>query len=194
MKKALNIAARILWFLFVSILIGYSIFLLNARFVLHEQLPMPGGYGHAVVLSGSMEPTISVNDLIIIKKQDSYSEGDIVTYLDEENTLITHRIIGINDTTVTTKGDANNVSDPNFDEERIKGKVIAILPKMGYVITLMQNPLCVVTVVIIAFILLERSYSKEKESKSEDIEAIKAEIEALKAEMSEKDKGDTEDI
>lgn len=185
MKKFLSIIKRLLSFLFISILIGYSIFLVNAKFVLHEQLPMLSGYAHAVVLSGSMEPTIAVNDLIIIKEQTNYNKDDIITYIDDENTLITHRLIKIEDNKVTTKGDANNVLDPTFDKEQIKGKVIAIIPKAGYIIIFMQNPLCVVTVVVIAFILMERSYSKEKETKSEDLEAIKAEIEALKAEMSE---------
>ncbi|MGN0498072.1 MAG: signal peptidase I [Acutalibacteraceae bacterium] len=182
-KNILKITARILWFLLVSILVGYNIFLINAKYVLHDQLPMLAGYGQAVVLSGSMEPTIEVNDFLIIKQQDTYEINDIVTYIDDKNTLITHRIVGLNDSSVKTKGDANNVADAEFDIARIKGKVIAIIPKMGYVVTFLQNPLCVICVVIIAFILLERSYSKEKKKNSTDVEAIKAEINALKTEM-----------
>lgn len=181
MNKILKALGRILWFLFVSVLIGYSAYLLNAKLIMHEQLPMICGTGHAVVLSGSMEPAISINDLVIIQKQDTYQTGDIVTYIDDKNTLITHRITEIDGTTVTVKGDANNAADPEFDISRIKGKVTAIIPKAGYAVKFLQNPVCVITIVIIAFILLERSYRKEEEVKTEDINAIKAEIDKLKA-------------
>ena len=187
MKKFLKIAARMLWFFFVSVLIGHGLFLLNAKLVLHEQLPMIGGFGHAVVLSGSMEPVISVNDLIIIKKQDSYEVDDIITYIDDKNTLVTHRIIEINNSVVKAKGDANNTADTNFDTERIKGKVIAIIPKLGYAVIFLQNPFCIICVVALAFIFLERSYSKEEKDKSNDIASIKAEIEKIKSAIQESD-------
>lgn len=185
-KRILKISARLLCFLFISILIGYNVFLLNAKYVLHDKLPMLGGYGHAVVLSGSMKPAIDENDLLVIHKQDSYEINDIVTYIDYENTPVTHRIIEINGSSVRTQGDANNVPDSEFDVERIKGKVIAIIPKMGYVVDFLQNPLCVICVVTIALILLEHSYSLEKKNKTANVEAIKAEIDALKAEMDNK--------
>ena len=182
MKKILKTAGRIFSFFIISLLIGYSIFLVNAKFVLHEQLPMLGGYGQAVVLSGSMEPAISVNDLLIIQKTDEYEVGDIITFVDSSNDLVTHRIKEINGDEITTKGDANNTCDKPFNIERIKGKVIAIIPKIGYIITFIQNPFCVVCIIIITFILMERSYSKEKKNKDLNIEQIKAEIEALKNE------------
>ncbi len=181
MRKFFKIFIKILWFLFVSVLIGYSVFLLNAKFILHEKLPMIGGVGHAVVLSGSMEPVISVNDLLIIKSQDSYEIDDIITYVDNENMLVTHRIIELNGTTVKVKGDANNAADPEFNYERIKGKVIAIIPKLGYVVVFFQNPLCVICVVVLAFILLERSYAKKEQDATNNLDSIKAEIEKIKS-------------
>lgn len=186
MKNILKITGRIFGFFIISLLIGYSIFLVNAKFVLHEQLPMLGGYGQAVVLSGSMEPAISVNDLLIIQKCDKFETGDIITFVDSSNDLVTHRIIEINGDEITTKGDANNVCDKPFNIERVKGKVIAIIPKIGYIITFIQNPFFVVCIIIITFILMERSYSKEKKKKDLSIEQIKAEIEALKNETEQK--------
>lgn len=190
MKKILKTVVRMLGFLFVSVLIGYCIFLVNAKFVLHEQLPMICGYGNAVVLSGSMEPNISVNDLLIIKKCDDYKVGDIITFVDTHNDLVTHRIIKVNGSEITAQGDANNVSDPIFNIERIKGKVVAVLPQIGYVITFIQNPFCVVCIIIFTFILMEHSYSKEKKNKDTNIESIKAQIDVLKKELETESKSD----
>lgn len=187
MKKVFKFISRFIWFLFVSIIIGYNMFLLNAKLVLHEQLPMLGGYGYAVVLSGSMEPLISVNDLLIIQEQSTYKIDDIVTYVDDENKLITHRLIATDGNSVTAKGDANNVADHDFQTERIRGKVVAIIPKLGYIVVLFQNPICVISVVVLSFILLEYSYSREEKDKSDDTASIKAEIEALKSAMKDTD-------
>lgn len=180
LKKVLKIVVRMFGFLLASLLIGYGVFLVNAKFVLHEPLPMLGGIGQAIVLSGSMEPEISVNDLLIIQKCGNYDEGDIITYIDAKNTLVTHRIIKIDGTEITAKGDANNTCDPVFEEERIKGKVIAIIPKAGYVMNIIQNPMCIFVIIVVTFILAERSYRKEQKKKNQNIENLKAEIEALK--------------
>ena len=44
------------------------------------------------VKSGSMEPAVSLNDLVIIKRGKDVSNNDIVLFEDGEN-LILHRII-----------------------------------------------------------------------------------------------------
>ena len=61
MKKILKYTAKLFGFLIASIMIGYCVFMMNSRLLLHEQLPMIAGYGNAVVLSGSMEPEIIGN-------------------------------------------------------------------------------------------------------------------------------------
>lgn len=182
MKKVFKTAARIFGFLIISIFIGYGIFLMNAKFVLHEHLPMIGGYGNAVVLSGSMEPEISVNDMIIIKQENEYKVNDIITFIDADNSLVTHRIIKISGTEITTQGDANNIRDSSIQIEQVKGKVIAIWPRFGYIITFIQNPFFIITIIVLTLILMERSYTMEKKKKATDIETLKAEIEALKKE------------
>lgn len=181
-KKIFKYAVKILGFLVISIMIGYCVFMMNAKFLLHEQLPMLAGYGNAVVLSGSMEPEFTVNDWLIIHEQESYEVGDIITFIDNDNMLVTHRIIKINDDEIITQGDANNIHDKPISNEQIKGKVIKIVPKLGYIISFIQNPFFIVTIVVLTFILMERSYSKEKAQKSDSIEALKAELEKLKSE------------
>lgn len=183
--KIVKFILRVIGYLFVSLMVGYCLFIMNAKFVLHEQLPMLGGYGNAIVLSGSMSPAIEVNDLLLICKCEDYEVGDIVTYVDEQNMLVTHRLIGKDGETAYTQGDANNVADPPFNMSRIKGKVIKIIPGVGRIVEIIQNPIVVVMVVVAAGFLMHLSYSKETEKKDEKLDAIRAEIEALKAQQEE---------
>lgn len=80
-----------------------------------------------IVASGSMEPTLKVNELILVKSQKEYRIGDIITFYDETlDATTTHRIVDI-DTNgeITTKGDYNNTEDNNkITNEKIIGKVI----------------------------------------------------------------------
>lgn len=80
--------------------------------------------GTLLVCSGSMEPTLGIGDIIIIKKYDNYDIGDIVTYLDD-NILVTHRIIEKKENGFVLKGDNNNVKDKNIiNKSDIQGKMI----------------------------------------------------------------------
>lgn len=80
------------------------------------------------VSSNSMVPKFKKGDFIVIKKQEKYNVGDIITFeVIEENSkyYITHRIVEKNENEFITKGDANNKND-NYKvyENAIKGKVI----------------------------------------------------------------------
>lgn len=76
------------------------------------------GYRVLRVETGSMEPTLHVEDCIIIKSCDpsELSEGDIISFYSEQpdiqGMLVTHRILTVSaDGTFITKGDANPISD-----------------------------------------------------------------------------------
>ena len=185
--KILKFSVRMLCFILVSFLIGGSVFFVNARLVLHKQLPMIGGYGQAVVMSGSMSPTIEVDDLLIIKKCYTYKKGDIITFVDYANDLVTHRIVDINGKEVITKGDANNTTDKPFEQERIQGKVIKTIPKVGKLIGLLQNPAVVVMIVVIFILFMRESHNKAIEENDERLGELRVEIEKLKSEMENED-------
>lgn len=97
------------------------------------------GYHPAVVGSGSMSPTICTGDIVIVKKV-NLSEihvGDIVQYYSDEGYTITHRVIKIEETPngliFVTKGDANDIPDKPFKADRILGKVVFVIPKLGLI-------------------------------------------------------------
>lgn len=84
------------------------------------------GYTYFAITTGSMSPTIDVNDIIVVKLDTTYKENDIITY-QSGNSFITHRIISINDDKFVTKGDANNTEDSEVLRNQIVGKVQLIV-------------------------------------------------------------------
>ncbi len=113
------------------------------------------GFSIAVVASGSMEPEISVDDIIIINEKDTYNKGDIITF-QRENSIITHRIDKKIQSGFITKGDANNVSDKDIvNIEDIFGKVVLIIPSVGKFINYIKTPLGMTAIIFIGIIVLE---------------------------------------
>lgn len=95
--------------------------------------------------SNSMNPTINAGSITIIKKFPSYDIGDIITYyalIDNKEIIITHRIIDLGGNVYITKGDANQAIDENVILPRsIIGKVIIIIPYLGYIISFTKTAL-----------------------------------------------------
>ncbi len=180
-SKWINVCRRLL-LIICGMILGINIYLINANSLVGNQLPMPFGYGAAVVLSGSMEPEFSQGDLIIVKETDSFEVNDIVVFQDN-NSLVVHRIIEIGGETVTTKGDANNVADEPISAEAVKGKVMFSIPYAGVAVKALRSPVGMIVIILAAVLLTEGSFRRKKESDENRIEEIKEEIQRLKAEQ-----------
>lgn len=170
---------RYIVFSFIGIVLGLFVYTQNAKGLLKDKIPMPFGYGMSVVLSGSMESRLSVDDLVIIKATDNYKVNDIVLFQDG-NSLVIHRIIEIDGDTVTTKGDANNVADEPINKSQIKGVLVYDIAGLGAVINIIKQPVSVFIILAAAFLLTEFSYRKEKDTDTEELDEIKKMIEELK--------------
>ena len=166
----------------LALVIGFNIFSLNASRLAGNQVPMPFGYGASVVLSGSMEPALSVGDLLILKVDDSYFEGDIVVY--QSGTMaVVHRIVSVNEETAITRGDANNTNDEPIPVASIKGRVIRSIPKVGSAVWAIKSPLGLILTIALAVLLVEMSYRGEKKEKESEQEKLKEEIRQLMKEL-----------
>lgn len=180
-KKKIKIALRILVMVLAGAFLGSQIYLWNAKSLGGDAMPMPLGFGMSVVLSGSMEPELSVGDLLIIVRDEEYALRDVVVFQDGRS-LTVHRIVGVDGTTVTTKGDANNGEDDPIERDLIKGKVVFAVPFLGTLVNIIKTPIGTVVVLGAALLLLERSFRREKEKDSEQLEQLKEEIRKLKEE------------
>jgi len=96
------------------------------------------GFRPSVVASGSMTPSLNVGDLAITVPANlqTIKHGDIIQYL-RNNEFIMHRVVGVESingaTFFITKGDANNVLDAPVSQDAVTGKVLYIIPKLGWV-------------------------------------------------------------
>jgi len=95
-----------------------------------------------VVLSGSMEPTIETGSLCFINKHVKYEnikKKDIIAFKMQDGTLVTHRVVKVSKQGLTTKGDNNKETDGITTKSNYFGKNIFWIPKLGYLIVLIQT-------------------------------------------------------
>ena len=154
------------------------------------------------------EDHIEVDDLIFVKKADveSLKVGAVISFIDKQNTVTTHRIIGITKdeqgrTAFYTKGDANNIDDKTTEGMVIADNVVGIfkgrVSKLGAFIYFLQKPLGMVlfigvpVLLFIVYDVIRRTrIAKKNKSQSEELEE---ELKRLRALTSEKEaEGKTE--
>ena len=137
MKKLWNVITTIL----VVLVVIAAVLLVGARLV---------GLKAFTVLSGSMEPTYHTGSLIYVMAVDYHAleVGDPITFMLNEDTVVTHRIAGIvPDETdpetlrYRTKGDANTSEDGSLVHyKNIIGVPVFTIPYLGYVANYIQHP------------------------------------------------------
>lgn len=178
-KKTLKKLTRFVLLIICGGILGVNVYLVNANKLMGDQLPMPFGYGAAVVLSGSMEPEFSEGDLIIVQEADSVAINDIVVFQDGA-VLVVHRIIAMDDENLTTKGDANAVADDPISRSAVKGRVLFWIPGAGNVVNFLKTPIGTFCVIVAAIALVEIPRRNEKKKDDEERQRIIDEINRLK--------------
>ena len=125
--------------------------------------PQLFGFQLKTVLSGSMEPGIQTGSLIAVKQavdKTKFKAGDVITFLEEEGILITHRITEVvksgDAILYRTKGDNNNAEDMN---PVLSTNVVAkytgfTVPYVGYFINFAQSKNGAILLFIPGFLLL----------------------------------------
>lgn len=143
-------------YLILTFIVGIVIYSFISTQILKKDYTNIFGYTYYSVATGSMKPVISPNDLIFVKITKNVSKGDIITFKDSAS-IVTHRLIDINDNKYITKGDANNTSDAGINKSDIIGKVV-------YIITpdVIFKGIVVVLIFIIFIVILnfDRLYDK----------------------------------
>ena len=93
-----------------------------------------------------MKPTLNMGDLIITGPSNGpfgakITSGTIVTY-ETGQSLVSHRVVSINNNVLVTKGDAVKVTDSQQVEmSQVKGVYILKIPKLGYLSAFIRTKL-----------------------------------------------------
>jgi signal peptidase len=127
-------------------------------------LPRTGWYRPVTVLSGSMRPTFSPGDMVVVTPEPvrDVRVGQVISYRIPvgDHHVQSHRVVkvvrGGAHPVVRTKGDANNAVDPWT--AKLDGttawRVRAVLPKVGYAVFWFRSPLVHSLTVLLAPLLL----------------------------------------
>jgi len=111
-----------------------------------------------VVANGnSMGETLPNNALGIFVKQSDYAIGDVVLFK-VHGCLVAHRIVSETERGFKTKGDNSRSVDPwVVPRDAVKGKLVLVIPFLGFLIKTMRAPIIFagVTAAIFAFLTYE---------------------------------------
>ncbi len=134
MKEFLNNFLRILkqvtkyiCYAILLLLIVLAVYTFVVTDVLKKDYVNVFGYTYFQTASGSMSGKIEINDIIIVKITKDVKTNDIISYINEDNDIITHRLIKKSGNQLITKGDANGTEDEPITKKQVLGKVIHII-------------------------------------------------------------------
>ena len=127
-----------------------------------------------VVSSGSMYPELAMYDIIVISGYVSFDDvkiGDIIVFdrPKDHDRVIVHRVVAVVDDdpkTLRTKGDNNQNSivgtDYPITKEEYIGKVVHVVPQVGFITKILQPPINYIIIAVIIGIMIIRQISKNK--------------------------------
>ena len=181
------------------VLILVSVFvLLSVVLTPAGQVPQVLGYSVFRVMTGSMEPEIRSDSLLVVKKTppEDIAPGDVISFFSPdpvlEGAVNTHRVVRVEKengrTQFITKGDANVIEDTYpTDASALVGRVVFKSYGLGKVVSLLSNPLVFGSIILLPLliILLMNLYRAVRIAadiaKKEEEEAVRQALEEIKA-------------
>ena len=182
-EKRKKITEIFIYIILIPVL-AYNISIIIKAIIKPSETPSFLGIKTYVIISGSMEPNIKIGDIVITKsiknKEESIKVGDIISYRKGQN-VITHRITNIEKDEngilrIATKGDNNNTEDSErILINNIDGKVITIIPKIGYITLILKDKVLIILIFIIAYVYISKTEKVKKRKEARKQKRIKYE-------------------
>jgi len=169
-KENIKIAKKVIEV--IAIILVYNIILIAISSANKISIINVLGYKSYIIKTNSMEPTISVNDVVIAKKveKQQIKKGDVITFL-QEGEVITHRITQVDENgDYTTKGDNNNIEDTfKINYNNIEGKHILTIPYLGAIVQALDNKIVflIITLIVLIFMLITIQNQEKRENRRE---------------------------
>ncbi|MHC0037572.1 signal peptidase I SipW [Pseudoneobacillus sp. C159] len=161
MKKAKKFFSNLVYGIVFIALLVMIVMVISSRASGGE--PELFGYQFKTVLSGSMEPTFKTGSLILVERVENVKElkeGDVITFKQDENNVVTHRIVEVMDqggsVLYRTKGDNNEEADMNpVLDQNVVAKYSGItFPFIGYFLKYASSPIGTALLLILPGLLL----------------------------------------
>lgn len=184
MKKLFGKVGNVLSITVVVIEIAVIAILLVTK--ISGNIPMLFGHHVFVIRTGSMEPELNIDDVIISRqyKGEDLVAGDVVTYIGKEGVMkgqpVTHEVVRVDGNTVVTKGVANPTEDKPITRSDIVSVMVyktVVLDKIYRVLNSTPGFICLIVLPLTAMIVAEiigtvREIKKEGERTDEENKSI----------------------
>ncbi len=156
----------------IIVVIGIAVIWIGLRVAFGTENPF------YVVSSGSMIPNLQIFDVIVVQGHVTFDQlkvGDIIVFNrpDGHDKVIVHRVAEIlnqDPRVIRTKGDANPGSIPGTDFPITKGdyigKVVYVVPQIGYVTRILTPPINYIIIAVIVGIMLVKQFGTPKSADS----------------------------
>lgn len=159
-KKAGTLISNTFFVLLIAVTLLLAFFLLQSRLAGGE--PCLAGYRLCYVKSGSMEPTLKIGSVILVRPlaEAEIRVGDIITFRGMNSSeLVTHRVDRVaaekKGLLFYTKGDANKVQDTApVTGQQLLGKVALAVPYLGYVLGYAGTPMGLLILSALALLII----------------------------------------
>ena len=181
--KNKRMTKKIFKYIILNILI--ILFIINLILSFEENTHIFGIYMFNIV-SESMEPTLKINDVVVVKKCEAtqLQKGDIITFQQDGRT-ISHRILDItkdkNIIKFRTKGDNNEIPDSDLvPESQVYGKVVFSIKKIGKIICYIQNIRGLINIVFFVIIVYILVSLRDKQKNTRKMKRKKYEIKKIR--------------
>ena len=146
----IKIIQRIVFFLFIGFALAYLFIIVSPKFFKNYY---PFGIRVAIVLTGSMEPELQIDDFVVVKKPDEIKENDIVSYRETNGKEVIHRIIRIDE-------DEINTEDNPITKDQITGIYIGKVKYLGKIIKFINRPIIfsiIITILVASLIPFKKN-------------------------------------
>ena len=191
MKKGILNTIRALIVIILSVIFICLFTIIVKSWIYPDKVSGIFGYKPMIVMSGSMDPTIKVGDLIIVEETDlkDLKKNDIIAFRVKDDTLVSHRIMDIsydgNRYYFETKGDNNNTKDDNLVKDKnVEGKYIFRIAKLGSFLIFISQPtgfiallLAAIILFLIVILIIHSKSDKKEEELIKEFEENKEEFE-----------------
>ncbi len=162
--RVLNIIKNIVCWTLIVCLVAMVVIFLTAR--VNGETPQIFGYSILRVSSGSMEPELSVGDVIldhVVDEPKTLKVGDVITFNGSgqlSGMLVTHKIIKApyledGKLMLQTRGIANEIADEPIRADDVRGIMLCKLPMFNVLYNIFLSPwglLILIALIILVFI------------------------------------------
>lgn len=114
-------------YVFLVLLVSLCVYTFIATDIMKKDYVNVFGYTYFVVKTGSMSGTLEIDDIIIVKIDDNPKINDIITYVNDDGEIITHRLIRKTGNKLIAQGDVNNAEDNPITKDRLIGIVKLVI-------------------------------------------------------------------